>query len=114
MRTDQAIIKHCCGYDSQYVPIYDQYTASRVVVFPSSAMTEKGHHKSSTVVYFFPAFSRLTDSRGNTIAFSAAGIVPGDRLYIGKQEENSGIVMKVTPYLTGSDKVEHYRLECMA
>lgn len=114
MRTDQVILKHRTGYDNRYAPMEEVFTAGRVVIFTSAAETERGQHKSSTVVYFFPRFSRLTDEKGNAVSFASAGIVPGDRLLRSSTDENPAVILKITPFLTGSDRVEHYRLECMA
>ncbi|MBQ7922290.1 MAG: hypothetical protein IJ325_06905 [Clostridia bacterium] len=114
MRTDQIVLRHLLGYDSRFIPVYKEYTAHKTVVFRSAAMTEKGHHKCSAVVYFFPRFSRLTDQSGGSLPFSAVGFAPGDKLYFGPDDKTGWTVMKITPYLTGSDRVEHYRLECMA
>lgn len=114
MRTDKIFLKHCLGYDSRFMPVYKEYSAEKTVVFFSAAATEKGHHKSTAVVYFFPRFSKMTDSAGDSIPFSAAGIAPGDKLLYPHMEESVWTILKITPYLAGSDRVEHYRLECMA
>ena len=113
MRTEPIILRHLSGYDSKYAPFYRQYTAHKVVVFYDMAMTEKGHHKSRAVVYFFPRFSRLKDSGGKTVSFSNVGFQPGDRMILSRNEAYSWTVTKISCYRTGSGQAEHYRLECV-
>ncbi|MBE6568911.1 MAG: hypothetical protein E7658_01665 [Ruminococcaceae bacterium] len=113
MKRNRIILKHLFGYDKNFGPAYRIFTADKVVLFTEYAASEKGHHQSRTVVYFFPRFSKLTNASGRICAFSDAGFVPGDRMYPDENERDGWKILKITPFLTGSDRVEHYRLECV-
>ena len=112
MGTDKIFLRHIRGFDKEFHPRYVRYTAEKTVVFPVFAATEKGEHKSRFVVYFFPRISRLTGENGNKISFSEAGFAPGDKISTAGEGDEFGTILKITPFLAGSDRVEHYRLEC--
>ena len=113
MRTESVTLRHLTAYDKHYTPYYKQYTAHNVVVFHDTATTEKGHQKSRAILYFFPRFSQLITSPQKTVSFADAEFQPGDRMLLSKDTRDSWMIVKITPFLNGSDYVEHYRLECV-